>query len=401
MIRIALALLLTLGTALNAAAQALGPFEDIATPAGPGAREPALFALDDGRLIMSWMEPSAEGFAVMTALRAPDGWSVPRRVISSADLFVNWADAPSVAAMTDGTLVIHWLQKTGPSPYAYEIRIAFSHDDGLTWSDPIVPHRDGTQGQHGFVTLVPVADGVVAIWLDGRAGGGARLEEGAIPDAMQLRATFISPQGGAGPDLALDLMTCSCCNTAAARSGADIVVLYRDRTEAEIRDIAVIRLDAEGWGTPQALHSDGWEIAGCPVNGPAIAARGADMVAAWFTGAEDIPAIKVARSADGGRTFGQPVRIDMGQPVGRVEVLMPEGGDPLVAWVEWTGSAEALMLCTMGAEGCNTRRELALNSAGSSINFPAMAATAGAVYIAWTQPLPGGGDSIRMIAADR
>src|SRR5690606_40682603 len=63
--------------------------------------------------------------------------------------------------------------------------------------------------------------------------------------------------------------------------------LYRDRTVDEIRDIHVARLEDGAWRTLPAVHADNWKIAGCPVNGPAIAATGNDAVVAWFSAAND------------------------------------------------------------------------------------------------------------------
>ena len=59
----------------------------------------------------------------------------------------------------------------------------------------------------------------------------------------------------------------ACVNTAC-------VPVYRDRTEAEIRDIAIVRLVDGIWSDPALVSADGWEIAGCPVNGPAIDSAG-------------------------------------------------------------------------------------------------------------------------------
>ena len=77
------------------------------------------------------------------------------------------------------------------------------------------------------------------------------------------------------------------------------VAAYRDRSEAEIRDIAVRRLVGGEWSEPVHVGEDNWEIRGCPVNGPALAARGEDVAIAWFTGAGGTAKVSVAFSADG------------------------------------------------------------------------------------------------------
>ena len=112
------------------------------------------------------------------------------------------------------------------------------------------------------------------------------------------------------------------------------VVAYRDRTEDEIRDIVVVRQVGGAWTEPTLVHNDGWKIAACPVNGPALAARGDTVAIAWFTGAQDTARVRVAFSVDGGATFAPPVRIDGGAPAGRVGIALDANGDAIVSWLE-------------------------------------------------------------------
>lgn len=399
MFRFAASLALTVCASAAAADDSLSEFRDIALPVGFGAREPALFAHPDGQLLMSWTEPTATGHSVKVAALGNGVWSEPGTVVDAPDLFVNWADFPSVVALADGTLAVHWLESSSNSIYAYDVKLAFSAD-GRTWSEPITPHLDGTPTQHGFVTLVPQGDALTALWLDGRAYDGHLVEDGATQDKMQLRTATLSARGLTS-DEPLDVSTCSCCQTDAAMAGEDLLVVYRDRTATEIRDISLVALRDGTWSAPETVHGDGWEVPGCPVNGPSISAHGRSVFVAWFTGARDIPAVKVAFSDDAGATFGAPVRIDHGNPAGRVDTLLLEDGTALVSWIEWAGSNETLFLCRATAGGCAETREINVNVEKRSANFPRMAATPEAIYIAWTQPLPGGTDTIRMVRAER
>ena len=70
----------------------------IVVPVGPGAREPALFALSDGRVAMSWTEINGPQTAVRFGLLKGDRWEGPHTVQSAGDLFINWADFPRVVA---------------------------------------------------------------------------------------------------------------------------------------------------------------------------------------------------------------------------------------------------------------------------------------------------------------
>ncbi|MCA1734393.1 MAG: glycoside hydrolase, partial [Acidobacteria bacterium] len=108
------------------------------SPSSDGAGEPYLAAGRDGSVLLSWIEQAeGERRADVRVARMRDGsWSAPATVIGRDDLFVNWADFPSVVEGVDGTLFAHWLQKSGPGPYAYHVMLARSSDDGRTWSEP-------------------------------------------------------------------------------------------------------------------------------------------------------------------------------------------------------------------------------------------------------------------------
>lgn len=150
---------------------------------------------------MSWTEPLKGGrFAVRFAVGTTKGWSKAQTVASGDDLLANWADFSSVIVFKDGTLAVHWLRMHSDKSYAYDVNIAMSKDSGATWSQSIVPHRDGTTNQHGFVSLLPLPDmRLFMIWLDGRQSSGT---EAAVAgkkvskDVMQLRFATLGKDGG-------------------------------------------------------------------------------------------------------------------------------------------------------------------------------------------------------------
>ncbi len=371
----------------------IASIRELDLPVAPGAREASLYATGDGRLLMSWSEPAGQGFAVKTAIRGAAGWSKPEIAVMSDNLFVNWADFPSIAALSDGTLALHWLMKNGGSAYDYDVNIALSGDLGRTWGEIIVPHRDTSRRQHGFVTLLPLArNRLMVLWLDGRSydidATGAAYD--ALTNAMQLRTTTIGRDARPDDDTLLDMRACTCCQTSAAVTGKGVVlVVYRDRSQAEIRDISLVRLVDGVWSRPVTLHRDGWEIDGCPINGPAIDTNGERAVVAWFTAAHDIPVVNVAFSDDAGESFGAAIPLDKGGAVGRVDVVMLDDGSALVTWLEWTDTAELLLVCRARPEsGCANPRTVTANTTAGTINFPRMARARDGVFIVWTQPLP-------------
>ncbi len=319
---------------------------EIDVPAGPGSREPNLFVADDGRVYLSWMEPIDDRrYALRFAVRKEKGWSRPRTIADGDNWFVNWSDFPSLVAFADGSLAAHWRVKNGGNTfYSYDINIAYSTDGGETWSTPTVPHRDGTKTQHGFVSMLPWSnERLLLIWLDGRKMSGTGPDDTGTGE-MTLRFAALDKKGRLADEMLLDTRVCTCCQTAVARTTDGVVVAYRDRSEEEIRDISVVRFHQGRWTEPRTLYKDRWEIAGCPINGPAIAAEGQRVAIAWFTAANDTPRVKVAFSNDGGTTFGTPIRVDGRGALGRVDIILLPDGAALVSWLELTAKDEEIRL---------------------------------------------------------
>src|SRR5262249_15132762 len=152
---------------------------------------------------------------------------------------------------------------------AYDIKMTWSKDNGATWSAPASPHHDGTTTQHGFATLFPMrGGGLGAVWLDGRAT--------ADPENDNMSVRFAAFDAGRRQlaDTLVDERACECCPTSVAVTDEGPVAVYRDRSAAEIRDIAASRLVNGAWTPPAIVHADDWHIEACPVNGPAASADG-------------------------------------------------------------------------------------------------------------------------------
>lgn len=362
------------------------------SPTSAGAAEPFLSTSRDGKLALSWLTRQADSTtSLQVATSGRDGtWSTPSTIVRTSDLFVNWADFPSVVSLADGQLLAHWLQRNGKGKFAYDVRLAASADGGRTWSDPVSPHQAGLAAEHGFVTLLPRPDsGADIFFLHGdtvrTAPADAHMEHRGPPMRLGVARWAV---GGTIADAAIiDSRICDCCQTAAARTTSGPVVLFRDRSETETRDIGVLRHVGGQWTAPRLLHADGWTIDACPVNGPAISADGDRLAAVWFTAARDTAKVQLVFSTDAGVTFGPPVRIDGGQPVGRVDVELLGGGDALVTWIErrTADSADVRARIVRADGSAEPPVTISAASAARASGFPRMARTApDAVTLAWT-----------------
>jgi hypothetical protein len=366
---------------------------EIPSPAAIGSAEPNLARTPDGRIFLSWIDRE-EGVATLRFARwGGEGWTAPRSIARGPDLFVNWADFPSVAALSDGTLAAHWLVRDGDSR-GYGIRIAISTDSGATWQPSVTPHDDGTDTEHGFVSMFPVpGGGLGAIWLDGRgyAGVDAHAEDDPSEPGPAMSLRYGRLRDGAMTDgAALDPRACDCCQTDAALSAAGPLVVYRDRSEGEVRDIAITRLTGGSWTRPAIVHADDWVIAGCPVNGPAVAAVGRHVAVAWFTAARDTPRVNVAFSKDAGASFGEAFRVDAGDPVGRVDVLVMDDGAAVVTWLERADESADVRTRLIDADGTvRSSTRVASSRAERAAGFPrtVLAGQDGDLILyAWTDP---------------
>jgi hypothetical protein len=360
----------------------VGPFTRMISPTPVGAAQPNLAIGQDGRVWLSWLEPGPTGghrFRLSSLER--ESWSVPVTIAEGTNFLANWADFPSVFAAADGTLAAHWLER-GESRSSYGVRLRLSNDGGRTWSRAMTPHRDASPTEHGFVSFFDAPGGNIGlVWLDGR-------DTAKASGSMTLRATTVR-NGELDPDTLVDPRVCDCCQTSAARTSSGVVVAYRDRSDREVRDISLATFRSGRWTTTR-VYADGWQINGCPVNGPAVAASGRNVAVAWFTGAGDTPRVNVAFSSDEGATFSSPVRIDAAKTLGRLHAVMPEPGRVLVSSLERTEDGARIIVRDVNRDGRLGDPILVTPaSPDRSGGFARMALAGHRLVVAWTEVAAG------------
>ncbi len=351
-------------------------------PAQAGAIAHRLTTSSDGP-ILSWLERGTKGIELRWVRLDEDGWGEPATITEQDRMMANWADVPAVLEGGDGALYAHWLSPSENSPEWYDIFVLRSADNGQTWIELGVLNDDGIEAEHGFVSYVPDEHGVRAYWLDGRTTRNESVD--GMPGPMQLRTTRIGES--IEPSTLIDDRVCDCCSTGAAMTDAGPIVVYRDRSEHEVRDISLAGGGAVG---TRQLHEDGWEIAGCPVNGPAIAANGSTVVVAWYTAADNNALVLAAFSSDSGATFSPPVVIDQKQgastPLGRVDVVL-DGDEAIVSWLANTRLKGTLKLQRISAAGLvGEAVSVSPMDSGRLSGFPEMEIFSGRAVIVWRDP---------------
>ena len=358
------------------------------SPAGANSSTPNFTVDHLGRTILSWQRKEQQDTVLEYSVLSAGVWSEPIEVARGEDWFVNWADFPAVQAVSESFWGAHYLQRTPGGKYAYDIHLRLSNDGGRSWYDAGRPHSDGTFTEHGFVSLYSHDDRLGIVWLDGRAvaesagGGGDHAHHGA----MTLRSAYVDAQGQLSSERQIDSRVCDCCQTAAVLTSSGPIIAYRDRTSEEVRDIASSRLLDGDWTAPQPAVVDGWRINGCPVNGPALAARENDVALLWFSGADDRSQVFLSRSSDGGKSFGRKLKVNEQHALGRVAMAMYPDRSAVLVWLreDVSGTAQIVARYVSANNQLGPVRELVDVSAERLSGFPKLTLTGDEVVLAWT-----------------
>ena len=362
-----------------------GPAHALATPAAPGSAEAHLAASRDGQVVLSWIEPDGDGNALEFARLDGSAWSAAQLAQRGTDWVVSAADLPAVEPVTAELWAAHWRVAQREDPYAYDIAFAVSTDAGRSWGEPQLLNDDATPTEHGFVSVFAWDADIGVVWLDGRDTASDAVS--AVPLGTSVRFARVAADARVVAQGVVDGLACDCCRTGVVTTPAGLVVAYRDRTPEEIRDVVVRRRAAAEWSEPMAVGADHWRIEGCPVNGPVIAARAADVAVAWFTAPDDRPSVRVAFSRDGGETFGTALVVDGAAALGQVGVVLLDSGAAVVSW--WrhgaTGGAELAARRVSAAGELGTVRVVATSPASRPDDVPQMIRARERLVFAWTE----------------
>lgn len=354
--------------------------------------EPNLMKSPNGEIILSWIEYLNDTTSALRyASLEGDTWSASTEIAVGDDWFVNWADFPAMAR-NGSHMIGHWLAKSSAGTYDYDVTVSQSMDGGATWSAGEVLHKDSISAEHGFVSMIPMEKGGFALtWLDGRntkiASETPSDEHGhGHGGAMSLRYTEIDASGQIQPSVELDARICDCCQTDMAMSTNGPVVVYRDRSEKEIRDIYITRRVDGKWYDPKPVYQDNWEIAGCPVNGPALDAMGETLIVFWYSMDDGTPVLRYSWSTDGGESFGAMKQLEVDAPLGRVDVKLIDEEQAVLVWMEQNGVEGSLVM------GQKVRLDgqvfeampLVKSKAARQAGFPRMVLDKDRLVLSWT-----------------
>ncbi|MDF1695243.1 MAG: hypothetical protein P1U56_05400 [Saprospiraceae bacterium] len=325
-------------------------------------QSPNLHKVNDETLLITYIQQKADGNdALILRHLINDSLYTPIEIAHGKNWFVNWADIPSIVNLdkNGNRLLAHWLQMSASGTYDYDIQYSVSNDKGKSWGPPSILHDDGVKAEHGFVSMCTTPTGAFITWLDGRntktpfSSTSERNDDSHHDNhnhqdhlPMTLRSAWIDQNGKKSKDIEIDNRVCDCCQTDAILTKSGPVVVFRDRDENEVRDISIAKFKNGKWAIKR-IHRDNWKIAGCPVNGPAVAYKNGIMAVAWYTQMNDIAKVYLSISRDDGETFSeQPILIDDVDVIGRVDVTINSRDEALVTWMR-SSEQEADIYCRL------------------------------------------------------
>lgn len=367
------------------------PIQEITVPTSEESKQHHLAKTADGRLILSWVESDGQNSTVRFAIREGQGWS-PVRTVTSVD--GKLGDPPVVFGLDDGSLAAAWMPyvKGGKSKYAADIFLARSQDGGLTWSKAFKPYGESARIYDAQMSLTALPNARIAlVWTDMRATGDSKKN-----DRYQLMATVLAKgQQSAGTELRLDNDICSCCRASTIAEGENLLTVYRDHRQGEIRDTGAVRWNTDGNVQALSVPGDGWRIEGCPSNGPAVDMSASSVALAWFSAADDKGRVKVAFSTDGGKDFTESLEID-DDARGYVNIALLSTNVALVSWRKRAGPEDELRIAKVTADGISRQTVIYRGDfPGWPSKYPGMMHLGHQAFVAWTDPIK---KKVRLVA---
>lgn len=287
------------------------------------------------------------------------------------------------------------------------LRLVRSADAGKTWTAPVTVTDGPAFGSHSFHALHVAGDGTVYVsWL-GKSDGDSAARSMATMGEMagmnhaqhgghEASGAWITRSTNGGktwaPRVRVDLgEACPCCRTALATAkDGTLYMAWRHVYSGNVRDIVVARSADRGatWSEPVRVHADDWKFDACPHAGPAIATddRGRLHVT-WWTGKEGSAGVYYAQSTDGGKTFGQATPLGVAQfsRPAHVQLGLARGDRVIVAWDDGTRQVPRVVVRVSPDGGAYFAAGTLVSASGRAASFPVLGVSRDSLAIAWSE----------------
>ena len=338
----------------------------------------------EGSLSLSWISSNEGEKSTLNFSQFKEGkWINTQTMATGSDWFVNWADFPA-HAINENLILSSYLKKSDSGTYTYDVILSLQKLSGEKVKEDFLLHTDGVKAEHGFVSIIPNHNqGFFITWLDGRNTVDKDLDGYHKP--MTIRFAEITNKGDIIDESELDSATCDCCQTSIAITNKGPVVVYRDRSDKEVRDIYIARKINGIWGVPTPIHNDGWEINGCPVNGPKVASNSNNLAISWFTVSNEKPTVNLSFSKSNGASFGTLIKINDDDAIGRVDVAFLNPQEVLVSYIEGDDVGTYLRIKKVSIDGkVSAPITISKIDGGRNSGVPQLEILDNEAFIVWT-----------------
>ncbi len=349
--------------------------EPVANPSNVGSIQSNWSVTHDGKPLLSWVETEKDGsYTLKYAVRNGAQWSQPRVIATHREFFRQPAELPGMVALSDGTLMAHWVEMPEGADDAEFLYVTASKD-GVTWSKPVMAHKDKSMVQHGLASMAASGNKEASVmWLEALKG-----EDGPV----SLKRTVVNSQAAVIKEETIDTDVCQCCPTAIVNTAKGLLVAYRDHTKEDIRDISVVRFEGGKWSEAKNINPDKWKLNACPTNAAAAAAKGNQVAISWFTASQGNPRVQVVFSSDGGVTFSKPVVVSTGRAFGYTSIALDEQGGALVSWIEQAQGGDKILVRPVSANGSAGAVTEVMQGTRRALGYPKILHNGADNWVAW------------------
>ena len=359
------------------------PTEEISFFHNNSNAQPSLVS-SNGSLSLTWISTDEDMNAELNFRQFKDGdWLNPMTLAVGSDWFVNWADFPTHAISGDQVLT-SYLKKSAGGSYTYDVFLSLHNLSGEKVKEDFILNTDGFKAEHGFVSIAARDDeGFLITWLDGRNTVENDADGNHKP--MTIRFAEVTNNGDIINENELDASVCDCCQTSITNTDKGPLVVYRNRSEKEVRDIYVTRNIDDKWEAPAAVHNDGWVIYGCPVNGPKVVSNSNNIAVSWFTVYDGKPRVNLSFSKSYGASFDSPIQINDNNAIGRVDVIYLNDKEVLVSYMEDDNFDTYLRLKKVSIDG-QVSKPITISKidSGRNTGVPQLEILNDEIFVVWT-----------------
>lgn len=349
--------------------------ENVPNPSTEGSIQANWTLTQDGSPLLSWVETDEDALMTLRySIRKGGKWSKPNTIATMRNFFRHPAELPGVVALSDGTLLAHWVEVPEDADEAEFLYVSASHD-GVKWTKPTLSHKDRTKVQHGLASMAASGPKEASLmWLEALEG-----EDGPV----SLKRTIVNSEGAVVKEEKLDSDVCACCPTAITKTAKGLLVAYRDHTPEDIRDISVLRFENGKWSASKNVYPDKWKINACPVNAAAVAAKGDRVALSWYSAANSSPKVQLVFSSDDAATFTKPVLVSTASAFGYTSIALDDDGGALVSWLERGDPDARIMVRKVDANGVAGPATQVAKGTRKSLGYPKIIRAGSETWIAW------------------